>query len=72
MAFIDYCSPDDLPPEDRVSDTDNILQVHSVHPKVMRNHFDLYVELMHRPSPLTRCQREMVAVVVSEINGCDY
>jgi alkylhydroperoxidase family enzyme len=72
MAFINVCSPDELPLEDRVPDSDNILQVHSVHPAIMRHHFELYVELMQRPGPLTRCQREMVAVVVSQINGCHY
>lgn len=72
MAFIDYRSPDELPAEDYIDDNDHILQVHSVHPRVMRQHLELYRELMHRSSPLTRRQREMIAVVVSSLNGCHY
>ncbi len=72
MAFIPYFSDTDVPAEDQVPDRDNILRVHTVHPRVMRQHYDLYVEIMHRPGPLTRVQREMVAVVVSATNGCHY
>ena len=72
MAFIQYRSPKELPIEDRVNDSDHILQVHSVHSRVMRQHWELYRELMHSASPLTRVQREMVAVVVSSLNGCHY
>jgi len=72
MAFIDYRSPEELPTEDRIDDNDHILQVHSVHSRVMRQHLELYRELMHRSSPLTRRQREMIAVVVSSLNGCHY
>lgn len=72
MAFIDYLPQDQIPESDRVPDEDNIIQVHSVHSRVMRLHYDLYVETMHKPSPLSRRQRELVAVVVSAINGCVY
>ena len=48
MAFIDYRSPEELPAEDHIDDNDHILQVHSVHPRVMRQHLELYRELMHR------------------------
>ncbi len=72
MAFIKYLSPDEIHSEDRVGDNDNIIQVHGIHSRVMKLHYDLYVELMHRKSPLTRIQREMIAVVVSAINGCHY
>jgi hypothetical protein len=72
MAFIGYISPSALAPADRVPDTDNILQIHGVHPAVMRQHYELYLELMHRPGPLTRQQREMLAVRVSALNGCHY
>ncbi len=72
MAFIQYRSPKEQPVEDRVNDNDHILQVHSVHSRVMRQHWELYRELMHAASPLTRVQREMVAVVVSSLNGCHY
>ena len=72
MAFIRYVDESDLPPGDRVADPDNILQIHRIHPTVMRQHYDLYLELMHRPGPLTRRQREAIAVRVSALNGCHY
>ena len=72
MAFIDYLSADEVPERYRVPDSDNILQIHSVHAEIMQHHFDLYRELMHGASPLTRIQREIVAVAVSSINSCHY
>lgn len=72
MAFIRYVNTAELPEAERVPDSDNILQIHGVHPAVMRQHYDLYLELMHRPGPLTRRQREMLAVRVSAINRCHY
>ena len=71
MAFIDY-APDTIPAEDQVSDRDNILQIHGVHSRLIRLHYDLYRELMYGPGPLSRVQREMVAVVVSARNDCFY
>ena len=53
-------------------DRDNIIQIHGVHSRVMRQHYDLYLEVMRRPGPLSRRLREMVAVVVSSVNGCHY
>jgi alkylhydroperoxidase family enzyme len=72
MAFIDYISEERIPPKWRVDDQDNIIQIHSIHPQTMRHHYDLYIELMRRRSPLTRIQREMIAVVVSAENQCRY
>ena len=72
MAFIDYVPESDIAPEQRVADKDNIIQVHRAHPEVMQLHYELYLELMHKPGPLSRVQREMVAVVVSVENGCHY
>lgn len=72
MAFVVYVPEEQLPAEDRVPDQDNILRIHGVHPRVMRHHYDLYVELMRGPSPLSRIQREMLAVVVSAANHCHY
>ena len=71
-AFIAYVPDDDIPAGDRVPDRDNIVRVHGVHPAVMRLHYALYDELMRGASPLTRVQREMIAVVVSASNGCRY
>ncbi len=72
MAFIPYRPEDEIPADDRVADRDNIIRVHGVHSRVMRMHYDLYVELMRGPGPLRRVQREMIAVVVSAVNRCHY
>ena len=72
MAFINVVPPESLAPEDRVADPDNIIQIHAVHPAVMRQHWELYKQLMHRPGPLTRRERELLGVRVSALNGCHY
>lgn len=72
MAHLPYIPEEELPDACRVPDRDHILQVHGVHPEVMRHHYDLYVALMHRPGPLARSQREMIAVTVSALNRCRY
>ena len=51
---------------------DAVLKVHSLSPPSLKAHLELYITAMHRPSPLSRAEREMVATVVSRINGCDY
>ena len=51
---------------------DNILKIHSLSPRSMKAHFDLYALLMRGRSELSRAQREMIAVVVSAINQCHY
>ena len=40
--------------------------------KVMRDSMRLYSSIMFGESPLTRAQREMIAVVTSEANDCHY
>jgi alkylhydroperoxidase family enzyme len=70
MAFISYLPEDQIPAEHRVPDDDHILRIHGVHPASMRQHLDLYAELMRGPGPLTRVQRETIAVVVSAVNQC--
>jgi alkylhydroperoxidase family enzyme len=72
MAFIDYVAEERIPEQDRVPDRDHILAIHGVHPRTMRQHYDLYRELMYGPGPLTRIQREIIAVVVSAENDCRY
>jgi alkylhydroperoxidase family enzyme len=72
MAFIPYLDDDRIPESDRVPDTDRIIRIHSVHSRTMKQHYELYVELMRRPGPLTRIQREMIAVTVSAANHCHY
>lgn len=72
MAFIEYVPDQVISAEDRIDDHDNILRIHGVHSRVMRQHHDLYVEVMRGPGPLSRVQREMLAVVVSAVNQCFY
>jgi alkylhydroperoxidase family enzyme len=49
-----------------------IIKVKSLNPPAMRHSTALYGALMHGPSPLSRAQREMLAVVVSKANDCHY
>ena len=51
---------------------DNVMKVHSLNPDTLRTHFEMYTAAMHKPSPLSRAEREMVAVTVSRLNGCRY
>jgi len=50
----------------------NILRASSLNPPVLRAHYELYRAIMYGSSPLTRVQREMIAVVVSVLNQCHY
>lgn len=67
MAFIDY-----VPAEEWKLDPDNILRIHGINPLVLRAHWEIYRAGMFGESPLTRVQREMIAVVVSAVNDCHY
>jgi len=51
---------------------DQVMQVHSLSPDSLHGHFEVYVAAMHRPSPLSRAEREMVGSFVSMGNGCAY
>ncbi len=50
----------------------NILKIMSPNPAVLGASMALYQRMMHGPSPLSRAQREMLAVVVSQANDCHY
>lgn len=50
----------------------NILKLHATRPAAMLAHLDLYRELLFARSELTRPEREMIASVVSSVNGCRY
>ena len=50
----------------------NIMKVHSLNPKAMERHMQLYLSIMFSSSRLSRADRELIAVVVSSINTCDY
>ena len=51
---------------------DNILSVHSLNPRSMEDHHRLYAWLMRGSSPLSKVQREMIALTVSAANQCFY
>jgi hypothetical protein len=50
----------------------NIVSIQSQLPEVMRDSIRLYSSIMFGPSPLSRAQREMIAVVTSSRNECHY
>lgn len=50
----------------------NVLKVFSLHPDAMRATIGVFQPLMYGPAPLSRPQREMIALVVSAINRCHY
>lgn len=50
----------------------NIVSVQSQLPEVMRDSIRIYLSIMYGPSPLSRAQREMMAVVTSQANECHY
>jgi uncharacterized peroxidase-related enzyme len=50
----------------------NILKVHSLRPQALRDHLALYMGLMFGAGELTRRERELVAVAVSQANRCAY
>ena len=51
---------------------DHIMKIHSLHPASLLDHQRMYSTLMYGDSPLSRAQREMIGVVVSAINRCEY
>ncbi len=50
----------------------NIIQVMSINEMVLKDSIKFYQTIMAGESPLTRSQREMLAVVVSVENNCYY
>jgi hypothetical protein len=50
----------------------NIVKVSSLHPHLLVTWGPLYRTLMEGPSPLSRAQRKMVAIVSSKVNNCFY
>lgn len=81
MAFISYIPETEASEEllkfyqryrEPSGGVDNIIRIHSHNPASMEKHYELYRHLMRGPSPLSRIQREMIAVVVSAANHCHY
>ena len=50
----------------------HILASHSLNPAAMRAHITLYRTIMFGESPLSRVEREAMAVAVSTANACHY
>lgn len=81
MAWIPYLSGDEVDPSLRElaaswkmnwDDIDNVIRIHGANPEALRGHLALYESVLHKPSPLTRLQREIIGVVVSAENRCEY
>jgi len=81
MAFIDIIEPeeasgslkqiyDDL--KQKRGKLARIHKIQSLNPETIVTHMDLYMSIMFSRSPLSRAQREMMAVVVSAANQCEY
>ena len=51
---------------------DNVLAVHGLNPEGMKAHWALYRAAMSGTKGLRKVEREMIAVVVSDLNGCHY
>lgn len=81
MTFIQPIEPDDAEGQlariytasmKRSGRVFNIIKVQSLNPAALQSMMQLYQAVMHGESPLSRAQREMMAVVVSRANDCHY
>jgi uncharacterized peroxidase-related enzyme len=50
----------------------DVHMIQSLRPESIVKHMDLYMEIMFSRSELSRADREMIAVLVSVANKCDY
>jgi uncharacterized peroxidase-related enzyme len=50
----------------------NVFRAEGLEPDILMRQVDLYVEILLGPGPLTREEREMIAVVVSAANKSQY
>jgi len=61
--------------DDLIKKRGKLAEVHtiqSLRPESIVKHMDLYLEIMFKKSDLSRAEREMIAVVVSLSNNCEY
>jgi uncharacterized peroxidase-related enzyme len=58
--------------EEKIGFVPNVLAVYSFDAKKLRAFVDMYNDLMLGDSPLSKLEREMIAVVVSAANRCYY
>ena len=57
---------------ERAGGVANIIKVMSLRPGPLSTFMRLYVQLMKEESTLSSADREMLAAVTSEVNGCFY
>ncbi len=82
MAWIDIIEPDKAAgPLEKLYQSvqspdghvDNILKIHSLRPRTLRGHLEIYKAALHsKPNGLSMRERELVGVCVSLLNNCDY
>ena len=81
MPWIDYINEDEATGElidiyDEIKKKrgklSNVMKIHSLNPDVIKKHMELYISIMFGKSDLSRKDRELIAVVVSLINNCNY
>ncbi len=81
MPYIEVLQPDQAEGhlkeiyDDLVKSRGKIAEVHkiqSLNPESIVNHMELYMTIMFGKSPLKRVHREMMAVIVSISNKCQY
>ena len=56
----------------RTGQLDNIMQIHSLKPAGLAAHLQLYGAVMGGSPSLPKVERELIAVVVSQLNDCHY
>jgi len=56
----------------RAGEVAQIIQLMSLDPHLLGASMQMYLSMMKRPNALPGAQREMLAVVVSNINDCFY
>jgi len=49
-----------------------VFTIQSLRPESIVKHIDLYLEIMFSKPELSRAEREMIAVIVSVCNNCEY
>ncbi len=81
MPYIEVIQPESATDElqsiynDLIKSRGKIAEVHkiqSLNPKTIMAHMNLYMSVMFGKSPLKRVHREMMAVIVSQANQCEY
>ena len=50
----------------------NVVKIQGLRPRALRASIGMYAQVMHGESELSRAERELIAVVVSQANDCHY